>query len=92
MIKDQKLLLKIAYANLWRRRSRTLIVIIMIAVGIAVLTFMSGLYDGMVAQMVNDTIYSDTCEITVFKKGYHLTSKLSDSITEPQKVISQVSE
>lgn len=80
------MLLKIAYENLWRRRSRTLIVIIMIAVGIAVLTFMSGLYDGMVQQMVNDTIYSDTCEITIYKKDYHLTSKLSDSITDPQKV------
>lgn len=86
MVNDQKMLLKIAYENLWRRRSRTLIVIIMIAVGIAVLTFMSGLYDGMVSQMVNDTIYSDTCEITVFKKDYRLTSKLSDNITEPQKL------
>ncbi len=86
MMNNQKMLLKIAYENLWRRRSRTLIVIIMIAVGIAVLTFMSGLYDGMVSQMVNDMIYSDTCEITVFKKGYRLTSKLSDNITEPQKV------
>jgi len=86
MLNAEKIIFRIAYENLWRRRARTIVVVIMIAVGLSVLTLMSGLYDGMGQQMIKDTLYSDTCEITIFQKGYRLSNKISDSIKDPQKI------
>jgi ABC-type lipoprotein release transport system permease subunit len=87
MFKSSSLVLKIAYGNLWRRRARTRMVILMIAVGISILTFLNGLYDGWVDQMIDDTLYSDTCQLTIYKKGYRLSDKLTDSIDNPAVVI-----
>lgn len=90
MNENKHILFKIAYENLWRRKTRTLVVITMIAVGLAALTFMSGFYDGWAKQMIDSTLYSDTCEITIYQTGYRLSNKLTDNIVEPNKVIEEI--
>ena len=86
MFKGSSIILKVAYNNLWRRKMRTMVVVLMISIALAVLTFLSGFYDGWVAQMVKDTLESDACYITIYKKGYRLSEKVSDSITSPARI------
>ncbi|MBU0580566.1 MAG: ABC transporter permease [Candidatus Margulisbacteria bacterium] len=86
MFKGSSLIFKIAYENLWRRKFRTMVVVLMISIALAVLTFISGLYDGWVDQMVRDTLESDTGYITIYKTGYRLSEKVTDSINDPDKV------
>jgi len=86
MFKGSKMIWKVSYNNLWRRKMRTVVVVLMIAVALSVLTFLSGFYDGWIAQMVSDTLESDTCYLTIYKKGYRLSGKVSDSIESPSRV------
>ncbi|MDD5457446.1 MAG: ABC transporter permease [Candidatus Margulisbacteria bacterium] len=71
-------IIKIAYLNLWRRMTRTVLVIIMISVGLAAMIFSHGLYDGMGKQMISDTLRSSTGDIVIYKKGYRNSKLLSD--------------
>lgn len=86
MFSLNKTVFKIAYNNLWRRKWRTIIVIVMITVSLGLLIFISGLYDGWIDQWVQDAIESDTGQIAVYGKGYRLTNKLSDRIRDPRKI------
>jgi len=74
--------LKIAYFNLWRRKSRTILVIIMIGFGLASMIFSQGLYDGMMVQMIQDQIRTGTGELTIYKKGYEESKLLSNYIED----------
>ena len=74
--------LKIAYFNLWRRKSRTILVIVMLSFGLTAMIFSQGLYDGMMAQMINDQIRAGTGELTIYKKGYEESKLLSDHMKD----------
>ena len=78
--------LKIAYFNLWRRKSRAILVIAMIAFGLMSMIFSQGLYDGMIAQMVSDQIRTGSGEIAISKKGYRTSKLLSDHIRNVKDV------
>ncbi len=91
-MKPDWLILKIAYRNLWRRRSRSFTVVAMIAVGLALLIFMSGLYEGWVAQMIDDALESDSGQLTIYQKDYRLSQKLSDSFKYDQEEINKLTE
>ncbi len=71
---------KIAIASLHRRRVRSILVILMIAVSLWGLLFMEGIYDGMTEQMINNAIHSDSGHISVFGKGYRLDPDLSRQV------------
>jgi ABC-type lipoprotein release transport system permease subunit len=75
-----RLTVKIAWASLFRRRTRSLLVVLMIAVSLWGLLFMEGIYDGMTAQMINNAIRSDSGHISVFGHGYRLDPDLSRQI------------
>lgn len=78
--------LKIAYFSLWRRKSRTILVIIMLSFGLTAMIFSQGLYDGMMVQMIKDQICTGTGEVTIFKKGYEESKLLSDHIKDVQAI------
>lgn len=80
------LTLKMAYLNMWRRKSRSLAVIMMIAVSVAGLLLIQGIYDGMVKQMINNLIRSDSSDITIYGKNYKESKSLKDSIKNPQEI------
>ncbi|GAI57848.1 unnamed protein product, partial [marine sediment metagenome] len=58
--------LKIAYFSLWRRRSRTILVIVMLSFSLTAMIFSQGLYDGMMVQMIKDQICTGTGELTIY--------------------------
>lgn len=75
--------LKIASFNLWRRKSRTILVVCMIGFGLAAMIFSQGLYEGMMAQMMGDLIRTGAGEIVIYREGYEKSRLLSDHIRDP---------
>ena len=61
---------RIAWASLARRASRSLLVVLMIAMSLWGLLFMEGIYDGMTEQMISNAIRSDSGQISLFAAGY----------------------
>ena len=74
------LIIKLAYKNAFLRLSRTLLVVIMIAVSMSMMVSLEGLYDGMALSMIDKTKRSDSGEISIYAKGYRLSKSLADSI------------
>lgn len=73
---------KIAWASLVRRRTRSVLVVMMIAVSLWGLFFMEGIYDGMTEQMINNAIRSDSGHISLFGEGYRLDPDLSRQVND----------
>lgn len=68
---------KIAWASLARRRTRSVLLVLMIAVSLWGLLFMEGIYDGMTEQMISNAIRSDSGHLSIFGEGYRLDPDLS---------------
>ena len=66
----------LAWLSLWRRKTRSLMVIMMIALSLSGLLGLQGLYDGMISHLINTTIRSDSGEISLYAKGYRLHKSL----------------
>lgn len=72
-----KTICKIAWASLVRRRSRSVLLVLMIAVSLTGLLLMEGIYDGMTEQMISNAIRSDSGHISILGQGYRLDPDLS---------------
>ncbi len=66
----------LAWLSIWRRKTRSLMVIMMIALSLSGLLGLQGLYDGMVSHLINTTIRSDSGEISLYAKEYRLNKSL----------------
>ena len=75
-----RLITKIAWASLLRRRARSVLVVLMIGCSLWGLLFMEGIYDGMTEQMINNAIRSDSGHLSIFGKGYRLDPDLSRQV------------
>ena len=83
----------LAWLSIWRRKTRSLMVIMMIALCLSGLLGLQGLYDGMISHMINTTIRSDSGEISLYNKEYRLNKSLDYRLTPLSKyeeVFSQV--
>ncbi|MEA1954361.1 MAG: FtsX-like permease family protein [Campylobacterota bacterium] len=84
---------QLAWLNLWRRKSRSVMVILMIGLSLSGLLGLQGLYDGMVSHMINSTIRSDSGEISLYAKSYRLHKSLEyrlDSLSDRRDKLSRV--
>lgn len=72
----------LAWLSIWRRKTRSLMVIMMIALSLSGLLGLQGLYDGMISHLINTTIRSDSGEISLYAKEYRLNKSL-DYILSP---------
>jgi hypothetical protein len=72
-----RLILKLAWNNAFLRLSRTLLVIVMIAVSMSMMLSLQGIYDGMVINMVDKTKRSDSGEISIYNPDYRLNKVLT---------------
>lgn len=71
-----KIAQKLAWLSIWRRKTRSLLVIMMIALSLSGLLGLQGLYDGMVSHLINTTIRSDSGEISLYAQKYRLNKTL----------------
>jgi len=63
----------------------------MISLSLAGLLGIQGLYDGMLTQMINTTIRSDSGEISLYAKGYRLHKSLDYTLTSVSKMKEKLS-
>ncbi len=76
------LIIKIARASLARRGLRSLLVVMMIAVSLWGLLLIEGVYEGMIEQMINNAIRSDSGHLSFFAKDYRSDPDLSRQVHE----------
>lgn len=81
-----KFLMKIAWASLIRRRTRTVLAIIMIAASLWGLIFMQGLYEGMYEQMIDNAIRSGSGHITIYAEGYRQEKEIANLIENDDEI------
>ena len=84
------IIVKLAWNNAFLRLSRTLLVIIMIAVSMSMMLSLQGIYDGMVINMVDKTKRSDSGDISIYNPHYRLNKVLQNSIKDADKIRSQI--
>jgi len=73
---------KLAFKNIWRRKTRTVIIIVLISFSLTGLFFLQGLYDGMIENMIENAIKNDAGEIVVYEKDFRKTDNLKNSIND----------
>ncbi|THB77598.1 MAG: ABC transporter permease [Desulfobulbaceae bacterium] len=77
---------KIAWASLARRRTRSVLLVLMIAVSLTGLLLMEGIYEGMTEQMISNAIRSDSGHLSIFGKGYRLEPDLSRILKDSEPI------
>jgi len=81
-----RLLLKLSFKNAFARLSRTLLVVMMIAVSMSMMLGIEGLYDGMTDSMVERVKRSDCGEVSMYNKIYRSSRALKDNIANAQTI------
>jgi len=81
-----KMILKLAWNNAFLRLSRTLLVIIMIAVSMSMMLSIQGIYDGMTLNMINASLRSDSGEISIYNKNYRLDKQIENDIQNAEEI------
>lgn len=80
------LMIKIAIKSLLRRKVRSLLVILMVGMSLWGVMLMQGIYDGMMEQMIQNAIRSDSGHISLYGKGYRLDPVLAHRIDSPKRI------
>ncbi len=78
--------LLLAVRNLLRNRRRTIITLLTMVFGIAVLTLLSALNDGWLSQMKSNFILSYTGHVQIHSRGFEASQNLRDSIEDPAQI------
>jgi len=77
-----KLIIKLAWNNAFLRLSRTLLVIIMIAVSMSMMLSIQGIYDGMTVNMIDKTKRSDCGELSIYNPKYRIDKVMNNDIKD----------
>ena len=81
-----RLSLRLAWASLLRRATRSSMVVVMICVSLWGLLLMQGIYDGMTEQMISNAIRSDSGQLSLFGHGYRSDPALDTLLDETGEV------
>jgi putative ABC transport system permease protein len=77
---------RLAWRNVWRNFRRSLLTILAIAFGLAILIFIVGLADGIHEQMIRNATRTMIGQIQIHRKGYHEEPTIELTIHDPQKI------
>ncbi len=80
-----RLALRMAWASLVRRATRSFMVVTMICGSLWGLLLMQGIYDGMTEQMISNAIRSDSGELSLFGRGYRLDPSLDTLVADTRE-------
>lgn len=87
-----RLIFKTAILTLFRRKLRTFLAIFMIASSLWGLMLMLGIYDGMVKQMIDNAIRSDSGHISLYQKGFREENEIQNHIQDPSSITTFLSQ
>ncbi len=85
-----RLIVKMAWKNLFARASRTLLGVVMIAVSMAMMVSIEGLYDAMASSMIEKNKRSATGDISIFAKGYRINKDLQYTIKDATTIEQEI--
>jgi len=85
-----KTILNIALKNAFLRKSRAILLILMIGLSMGTMLSIEGLYDGMTTNMIDKTIRSDSGEISIYPKKYRLNKEIKYQIKNTPKIIKNI--
>tara|TARA_A100001015_G_scaffold319771_1_gene443792 strand:- start:4718 stop:5938 length:1221 start_codon:yes stop_codon:yes gene_type:complete len=71
------LLVQLAFRNLWRNPSRSILVVLMISLSLLLLVFFQGFVNGWLHQMVDDTVKPNILDIVITNEKFDDSSELS---------------
>ncbi len=91
MSNKYRLIFKLAWLNVWRRKARTLLVVLMIGVSMSVMLGIQGLYDGMTNNMIDNTLRSDSGEVSIYAPSHRLHQSLKYHIQDTPDIIQKLS-
>jgi putative ABC transport system permease protein len=77
----------ISWRNLWRQKRRSLVVISSIGIGIFAMMLSVGFSNGMMAQMVDNTIGTSLGDIAIHRKGFQNSMKLEYNFFLDQRIL-----
>lgn len=80
-------ILKVAGRNAFLRRSRAILLILMIGLSMGVMVSLEGLYDGMYEHMIDKSKRSDSGEISLYAKQYRLERDIAYMISDADKKV-----
>jgi ABC-type lipoprotein release transport system permease subunit len=86
------LILKMAYANAFARLSRTLLLIVMIAVSMSMMLSIQGLYDGMLVNMLDKNKRSASGDVGLFVKDHRLKQDIKENITHADEIAKEIAD
>ena len=75
-----RVLFKLSFKNAFLHLSRTLLVVVMIAVSMSMMLSIEGVYDGMTNSMVDKYKRSDCGEMSLYNRAYRSSRAVSDTI------------
>ncbi len=82
----------IAWRNIWRNPTRSMVVIVAIALGIWAAMFMSGFATGMARSYVNNAIETVTAHLQIHHPEYSKDNDVKFRIEEPNKIGQAIAE
>ena len=85
-LRENKMLLKLAWRNIWRNRRRSLIVLTSVIVGLVAIILSDGLSNGMIRQMLFNQINLNISHIQIHKKGFNNNKVVKNYIPDYKKV------
>ncbi len=87
-----KTILQVAYRNAYLRKSRALLLILMIGLSMGAMVSIEGLYDGMSLHMIDKTKRSDSGEISLYAHKYRLERSIKYRIPDADKKVEALQE
>ncbi|DAB28056.1 MAG: ABC transporter permease [Sulfurimonas sp. RIFOXYD12_FULL_33_39] len=81
---------KLAWKNSFLRASRTLLVIVMIAVSMSMMLGISGIYDGMIENMADKNQRSDSGDISIYAKEYRSQKDIKYRINRAKEIREEI--
>ena len=81
------MLIKIAWRNVWRNRTRSLVILMAVALGLWGGIFSDAFMNGMAQQQVFSAIHTETGDLQLNHKGYLLNHDIQLSIPDADSVV-----
>lgn len=85
-----KILLMLSWRNLWRQKRRSMIVISSIALGVLMMLISIAFMNGMIYQMLDNSISTKLGHIAINKKGFFENMKLQTNFYPDESVLAAI--
>ncbi|MCX7986802.1 MAG: FtsX-like permease family protein [Bacteroidales bacterium] len=80
-------MIRLAWKNIWRNPTRSLIILVAIAIGVISGSVFTAFYNGMIYQRIDDAIANETSNIQIHAPSYLENKEITDTIANIHKIL-----